>query len=69
VGIVARLGRYRTRTGQVVVRLRQRRLVAVFGEMEALQERLWLTAMRQGMQEAPQVVWLKCCTKNVVDPL
>jgi hypothetical protein len=44
-------------------------LVAVFGEMEALQERLWLTAMRQGMQEAPQVVWLKCCTKNVVDPL
>jgi len=29
VGILARLGRYRTRTGEVVVRLRQRRLVAV----------------------------------------
>jgi hypothetical protein len=58
VGIIARLGRYRTRTGQVVVRLRQRRLVAVFGGIEALKERLWLAAMRQGVQEAPQVVWL-----------
>ena len=65
VGIVARLGRSRTRTGQVVVRLRQRRLVAVFGGTEALQERLWLTAMRQGMQEAPQVVWLSDGARGV----
>ena len=58
VGILARLGRHCTRTGQVVVRLRQRRLVAVLGGIEALQQRLWLAALRQGLREAPQVVWL-----------
>lgn len=58
VGVLARLGRHRTRTGQCVARLRQRRLVAVFGDIEALQRRLWLEAMRQGIMRAPQVVWL-----------
>jgi hypothetical protein len=58
VGILARVGHYRTRTGQVVVRLRQRRVVAVVGGIEALQQRLWLAALRQGLREAPQVVWL-----------
>src|SRR5262249_25484412 len=55
VGVLARLGRHRTRTGQVVARLRQRRLVAVFGPIEALQRRLWLEALRQGILHTPQV--------------
>jgi len=58
VGILARLGRHRTRTGEIVARLHQRRLVAVFGDIEALQGRLWLEAQRQGIMRAPQVVWL-----------
>jgi hypothetical protein len=58
VGVLARWGRHRTRTGQVVARLAQRRLVAVFGDSAALQRRLWLEALRQGIRRAPQVVWL-----------
>jgi hypothetical protein len=58
VGVLARLGHHRTRTGRVVARLHQRRLVAVFGSIEALQGRLWLEALRQGLLSAPQVVWL-----------
>ncbi len=58
VGVLARLGRHHTRTGQSVARLHQRRLVAVFGDLDALQRRLWLEAMRQGIRQASQVVWL-----------
>jgi hypothetical protein len=58
VGGVARLGQQRTRTGKVVPRLRQRRLVAVLGDIEALTPRGWLEAVRQGLRTAPQVVWL-----------
>jgi hypothetical protein len=58
VGVLARLRRHTTRTGKVVARLHQRRLVAVFGDIEALQQRLWLEARRQGIRRAPQVVWL-----------
>jgi hypothetical protein len=58
VGVLARLGRHITRTGKVVARLQQRRLVAVFGDIDALQRRLWLEAQRQGIMHAPQVVWL-----------
>ena len=58
VGVLARLGRHRTQTGAMVARLHQRRLVAVFGGIEALQGRLWLEALRQGIRSAPQVVWL-----------
>lgn len=58
IGVLARLGCHRTRTGQVVARLYQRRLVAVFGDNVALQRRLWLEALRQGIRRAPQVVWL-----------
>jgi len=57
VGVLARLGRHTTRTGTSVARLHQRRLVAVFGDSEALQRRLWLEALRQGIRRAPQVVW------------
>ena len=58
VGVLARLGQHRTRTGKVVARLHHRRLVAVLGDIEALKPRLWLEAARQGISTAPQVVWL-----------
>jgi hypothetical protein len=58
VGVLARLSQQRTRTGQVVTRLAQRRLVAVLGDIEMLTPRLWLEAVRQGILRAPQVVWL-----------
>jgi hypothetical protein len=58
VGVLARLGQHRTRAGQVVTRLHQRRLVAVLGNIEALKSRLWLEAVRQGITNAPRVVWL-----------
>src|SRR5262249_18774070 len=58
VGVLARLGHHRTRTGHDVARLYQRRLVAVCGDSAALQQRLWLEALRQGIRRAPQVVWL-----------
>ena len=58
VGVLARIGQHRTRTGQVVTRLRQRRLGAVLGDIDALKPRLWLEARRQGLRHAPQVVWL-----------
>jgi hypothetical protein len=58
VGVLARLGQHRTRSGKGVTRLHQRRLVAVLGDIEALKPRLWLEAVRQGILGAPQVVWL-----------
>jgi hypothetical protein len=58
VGVLARLGQHRTRTGRVVIRLVQRRLVAVLGDIDALTPRLWCEALRQGISSAPQVVWL-----------
>ena len=58
VGVLARLEQHRTRTGHLVTRLHQRRLVAVLGEIEWLTPRLWLEALRQGIKSAPQVVWL-----------
>jgi hypothetical protein len=59
VGVVARLGPHRTRTGKVVTRLHPRRLVAVLGGVDALQPRWWLAAVRQGIRQAPQVVGLR----------
>ena len=58
VGVLARLGQHRTRTGTVVTRLAHRRLVAVLGDIDVLKPRLWLEAVRQGIMSAPQVVWL-----------
>jgi hypothetical protein len=57
-GVLARLGCHTTRTGTIVARLHQRRLVAVCGDSAALQRRLWLEALRQGIMGAPQGVWL-----------
>lgn len=58
VGVLARLRQQHTRTGKVVTRLSQRRVVAVLGDVDALKPRLWLEAVRQGIRQAPQVVWL-----------
>ena len=58
VGVLARLSQHRTRLGHVVTRLQHRRLVAVLGDIEALSPRLWGEAVRQGILQAPHVVWL-----------
>jgi hypothetical protein len=65
VGVLARLGQHRTRTGQVITRLHQRRLVAVLGDIEALKPRVWFEAVRQGISTAPQVVWLSDGARGV----
>ena len=58
VAILARLGRRLTRTGRDICRLHQRRLVAVLGDIDALQPRLWLEALRQGLRTRKQIVWM-----------
>lgn len=58
VAILARLAHRLSRTGQQVVHLTQRRLVAVLGDIDALRTRFWLEAVRQGVLTSPQVVWL-----------
>jgi hypothetical protein len=58
VGVLARLERYTTRSGQGVTRLRHRRLVAVLGEIDVFKPRFWLEALRQGIRSAPEVLWL-----------
>jgi hypothetical protein len=58
VGILARLGQRRTRRGEPVTRLEQRRVVAVLGDTTALQARLWLEAQRQAITSSPTVVWI-----------
>jgi hypothetical protein len=58
VAILARLAHQRTRLGQVVSRLERRRLVAVLGDIDALSPRLWLEALRQGVQSANLVAWV-----------
>ena len=54
VGVLARIGQHRTRTGQVVTRLTQRRLVAVLGDIDALKPRLWLEALRRASGTRPR---------------
>jgi hypothetical protein len=56
-GVLARLGQPRTRLGHGVTRLPHRRRVAVLGDREARSPRLWGAAVRQGLLQAPQVVW------------
>lgn len=58
IALLARLRSVPTRSAQTRTRLEQRRLVAVLGNIEALQGRLQLEALRQGITTAPQVVWL-----------
>ena len=58
VGILVRLGQRLTKTGQQVTQLTQRRLVAVLGDIDELNPRLWLEAVRQGVLSSQRVVWL-----------
>lgn len=58
IALLARIQSVQTRSTQVRTRLEQRRLVAVLGNIEALQSRLHLEALRQGIATAPQVVWI-----------
>lgn len=58
LALLARLKQGQTRTGKTVARLHQQRLVAVLGDINELQPRLQLEALRQGITSAPQVVWI-----------
>ncbi|PSB24395.1 ISKra4 family transposase [Stenomitos frigidus] len=58
IALLARLKPHQTRSGKHVTRLHQRRLVAVLGNIEALQPRLHLEALRQGITTTTQVVWI-----------
>ena len=58
VAIFARLGQVRTRAGKLMPRLHRHRAVAVLGDIDDLSERMWLEGLKQGIKEAPQVVWL-----------
>jgi hypothetical protein len=58
VGILVRLGHHLNRKGKEIVRLHQRRLVAVLGDIDALSQRLMLEALRQEWQKAKTVVWI-----------
>jgi hypothetical protein len=58
VGVLARF-RHRVReSGEHAFVLKQRRVVAVLGDIEALKPRWWLEALRQNIEQAPRVVWL-----------
>ena len=65
VGILARLVPHVNRAGKLVARLEQRRLVAVVGSLDQFGPRLWLEAVRQGIQQAPRVVWLSDGAKGL----
>lgn len=58
VALLARLGHRVKRSGETVTQLMQRRLVAVRGTIYDLQNRLQIEAHRQGIETAPQVVWI-----------
>jgi hypothetical protein len=58
VAIFARLGQVRTRAGKLVPHLHHHRVAAVLGDIDDLSERMWLASLKQGVKEAPQVVWL-----------
>jgi hypothetical protein len=58
VAIFVRLGQVRTRAGKLIPRLHHHRVAAVLGDIDDLSERMWLESLKQGMPEAPQVVWL-----------
>lgn len=58
VGVLARLGQREKKDGGQVTTLKQRRVVAVRGEVEAFEPRLWGEALRQGLRSAENVTWL-----------
>ncbi len=58
VAIFARLEKRRTRTGKAVTRLHRHRVAAVLGNIDELSELMWLEALKQGIEQTAQVVWL-----------
>jgi hypothetical protein len=58
VAIFARLGQVCTRAGKLIPHLHHHRVAAVLGDIDDLSERMWLESLKQGVKEAPQVVWL-----------
>lgn len=58
VAVVARLQPIKTAAGKLCTRLVQRRLMAVLGDVEALKRRMNWETRHQGIEQAPQVVWL-----------
>jgi len=65
VGVLARVGQQRPRPGKGVPRLRQRRQVALWGDIEALTPRGWLAAVRQSLSTAPEVVWRRAGARGL----
>jgi hypothetical protein len=58
VAVLARLGKREQKDGTQVTVLKQRRVVAVRGEVQGFEPRLWGEALRQGLRSAGNVVWL-----------
>lgn len=58
VAIFARLTKSFTRAGKAITRLHRHRVAAVLGSVDELSERMWLEALKQGIKQAAQVVWL-----------
>ncbi len=58
IGIVAWLGEKTTASGRRVMRPVQRQVVAVLGDIDDLQPRLWMASVGQGILDAKKVVWL-----------
>jgi hypothetical protein len=58
VAVFARLGQVRTRAGKLTPCLHRHRVAAVLGDIDDLSARMWLESLKQGVKEAPRVVWL-----------
>lgn len=58
VALLTRLGRHQTKSGKTITRLHQRRLVSMLGSIDDFKPRLWLEALRQGVETAAQVIWI-----------
>ncbi len=58
VAILARFGPRLTRTGKRITQLYHRRVVAVLDDIHQFQAHLTLETYRQGITQAPQVIWL-----------
>jgi hypothetical protein len=58
VGVLARFCHQVRESAEHAFAIKQRRGVAVLGDIEALKPRLRLEALRQGIEQAPRVVWL-----------
>jgi len=58
VAVFVRLGQVCTRAGKLIPRLHHHRVAAVLGDIDDLSARMWLESLKQGLKEAPRVVWL-----------